>query len=443
MFSTIRNAFRIPDLRKNLLYIFFIIVVFRLGSCILVPFVNTEALKDLIGEGNNLFGLLDTFSGGAFGNATLFALSISPYITAQIIIQLLAVAIPPLERLTKEGETGRHKLDKITKLVTLAMAGLQGFGYYTLVRYKAEKGLSSAYIQGWEQYFVAASIVLCFVAGAFVVTWLGDRITEKGIGNGISIILFAGILAGMPNNLQVLYERFMGGIHKMQNPALESGTVGDIFYIPFILLIFAAMIVFIVIMTDAERRIPVQYAKRVVGRKMYGGQSSYIPIKVNMSSVLPIIFASSLLSLPATIAAFAQPTTPFWQTFLNWMSPQHWFYGILYFLLIIGFNYFYVAIQYNPIEIANNIKNNNGAIPGIRPGKPTSTFISKVLSKIVFIGAIFLGIIAVFPIVFNSVTGLPVVLGGTSIIIVVGVALETMQQLESQMMMRHHKGFLE
>ena len=247
----------------------------------------------------------------------------------------------------------------------------------------------------------------------------------------------------MPKNLGILYERFMGAIKEMQNPGSNAGNVADIFFIPFILLIFAAMIVFIVIMTDAERRIPVQYAKRVVGRKMYGGQSSYIPIKVNMSSVLPIIFASSLLSLPATIAAFAQPTTSFWQGFLNVMSPQHWFYGILYFLLIIGFNYFYVAIQYNPIEIANNIKNNNGAIPGIRPGKPTSTFISKVLSKIVFIGAIFLGIIAVFPIVFNSVTGVPVALGGTSIIIVVGVALETMQQLESQMMMRHHKGFLE
>lgn len=432
MFQTIRNAFKNPDLRKKLLYVIFIVIVFRFGSCLLNPFVNASALNDLIGDGNNLFGLLNTFSGGAFGNATLFALSISPYITAQIIIQLLTVAIPPLERLAKEGETGRRKLNKITKYVTLGMAALQGYGYYALVRYQTDgKGLNSAYTTGWEQYFVAVVIVLCFTAGAFAVVWLGERITEKGIGNGISIILFAGILAGFPNNINVLWVRFQqGGINYI--------------LVPIIILVFAAMVVFIVIMNDSERRIPVQYAKRVVGRKMYGGQSSYLPIKVNMSSVLPIIFASSLLSLPATIAAFAQPAPgSFWAGFLNVMSPQHWFYGILYFLLIIGFNYFYVALQYNPVELANNIKNNNGAIPGIRPGKPTSTFISKVLSKIVFIGAIFLGIIAVFPIIFNSATGIPVALGGTSIIIVVGVALETMQQLESQLMMRHHKGFLE
>ncbi len=259
---------------------------------------------------------------------------------------------------------------------------------------------------------------------------MGDQITEKGIGNGISIILFAGILAGLPKSLEVLWEKFaQGGINYI--------------YVPFILLVFAAIVVFIIVMTEGERRISVQYAKRVVGRKMYGGQSSFIPIKVNMSGVMPIIFAMSLLGLPATIMTFAQPKTVFWQKFLQVMSPQHWFYGVLYLLLIVAFNYFYVSIQYNPIEIANNIKSNNGAIPGIRPGKPTSTFIGKVIGKITFIGALFLGVIAVFPIVFNSATGIPVALGGTSIIILVGVALETMRQLESQLMMRHHKGFLE
>lgn len=432
MFQTIRNAFKNPELRKKILFTIFILVIFRLGSCILVPFVNAEGLVSLIGDNNNMFGLLNTFSGGAFGNATLFALSISPYITASIIVQLLTVAIPAWERMAKEGETGRKKLNKITKGITLGMAVLQAYGYYTLVRYQTNgQGLLAEYLTGWKEWFVMATIVITLTAGAMAVTWLGDQISEKGIGNGISMILFAGILAGMPENLDILFQRFMeGGI--------------NFILVPIIMLIFLAMIVFIVIMTAGERRIPVQYAKRVVGRKMYGGQSSYIPIKVNMSSVLPIIFAQSLLMIPGTIMTFAVPEAgSFWAGVQQWLSPSHWFYGILFFLLIIAFNYFYVAMQYNPIEIANNIKNNNGAIPGIRPGKPTSTFISKILSKIVFIGALFLGVIALFPIVFNSITGIPVALAGTSIIIVVGVALETMQQLESQLMMRHHKGFLE
>lgn len=429
MFSTIRNAFKNPELRKRLIFTIFILVVFRFGSSILVPFVNAGALKSLVGDGNNFFALLNTFSGGAFANATIFALSIQPYITATIIVQLLTVAIPPLERLAKEGETGRKKLNKVSRWVTLGMSLVQAYAYYVLIRNQG--GIESQYLTGWTKYFTAGVIILTFTAGACAVVWLGDKITEKGVGNGVSMILFAGILAGLPQNAQVLIETFkQGGINYI--------------LVPFILLVFAAMIVFIVIMTEAERRIPVQYAKRVVGRKMYGGQSSFIPIKVNMSSVMPIIFASSLLSVPGTIAAFAQPAPGgFWAGFLRVMSPQHPVYGILFAVLIIGFNYFYAAIQYNPIEIANNIKNNNGAIPGIRPGKPTATFISKVLSKIIFIGALFLAVIALFPILFNSMTGIQVALGGTTIIIVVGVALETMQQLQSQLMMRHHKGFLE
>lgn len=429
MLQTLRDSFKNPELRKKLLYTIFILVIFRLGSAVVAPFVDASALKAVIGDSNNFFGLLNTFSGGAFGNATIFALSISPYITAQIIIQLLTVALPPLERLAKEGEMGRRKINKITKFTTIGMSLLQAFGYYTIVR--SSGGIASEFTSGWPMYFVATVIIVTLTAGAGIVVWMGDRITEKGIGNGISMILFAGIIAGFPQQAQILLEKFLqGGINYILIPA--------------ILLVFAAMIVFIIVMTEAERRISVQYAKRVVGRKMYGGQSSFIPIKVNMSGVMPIIFASSLLSLPGTIMSFAQPTPGgFWDHLKNIMSPNHWFYGILYLILIVAFNYFYVAVQYNPIEISNNIKNNNGAIPGIRPGKPTSTFIGKIISKITFIGAIFLGIIAVFPILFNYITKIPVALAGTTIIIVVGVALETMRQLESQLMMRHHKGFLE
>ncbi len=429
MFTTIRNAFKNPDLRKRLLFTIVMLVIFRFGSAIIVPFVSGSALKELVGDGNNFFGLLNTFSGGAFANATIFALSVSPYITAQIVIQLLTVAIPPLERIAKEGEAGRRKLDRITRFVMVGMSLLQSFGYYTLL--VSQNAIASEYLKGGMKYFVMVVIMFVFTAGACAVVWIGDQITEKGLGNGISIILFAGILAGLPSNIDILINKFMeGGINYV--------------IVPIILLVFAAMIVFIIIMTDAERRIPVQYAKRVVGRKMYGGQSSFVPIKVNLSGVMPIIFASSLLSIPSTIGAFVSPAPGgFWYNVLYWLSPSHWFYGILYFILIIGFNFFYVTMQYNPIEMANNIKNNNGAIPGIRPGKPTSTFISKVISKIVLIGALFLGIIAVFPIVFNAIFSIPVALGGTSIIIVVGVALDTMKQLESQLLMRHHKGFLE
>jgi len=443
MFSTLRNAFKNPELRKRILYTILILVIFRIGSCMVVPFVDGEAVKTLqtsvLSDPAGGFGILNLFSGGALANATVFALSISPYITAQIIIQLLTVAIPALERMAKEGETGRKKLNKITKYVALGMSLLQGFGYYTIIRYQVPVLISAA-TTGWFQYFAAVCIVLTLAAGACTVVWMGDRISEKGVGNGVSMLLFAGIIAGLPKNMQVLWETFMSGINAMRHN--EEGTV-KIFLVPLILLVFAGMIVFIVIMTDAERRIPVQYAKRVVGRKMYGGQSSYIPIKVNMSSVLPIIFASSLLGLPSMIVSFTGTKNAFWVGVANWLSPSSWLYGVLFFILIIGFNYFYVAIQYNPVEIANNIKNNNGAIPGIRPGKPTSAFIQRVLSKIVFIGALFLGVIAVFPIIFNAATGIQVALGGTTIIIVVGVALETMQQLESQLMMRHHKGFLE
>ncbi len=429
MFDVIKSAFKSPELKKKLVFTIFILVIFRIGALIPVPFVNSSALLQTMGDGNNFLGYLNMMSGGAFEQATLFAMSITPYINASIIIQLLTVAIPALERLQKDGGTGREKLGKITRYLTVGLALLQATGLYFLLRNRG--GFASEFISGGWQYFVAAVVIITFTAGAALIMWLGEQINDKGIGNGISIILFAGIIARGPDAFVTLYQNFRkGGI--------------NYFLAPLTVLIFAFVIVFIVIMTNSERRIPVQYAKRVVGRKMYGGQSSYIPIKISMSGVMPIIFASAFLSLPSTISLFYTPEVGSWQyAILNAFSPTGWIYSILYFVLIIAFNYFYVAIQYNPVEIANNIKSNNGAIPGIRPGKPTVTFISKVISKITLVGAFFLGIIAVFPILFTGLTGFNISLGGTSIIILVGVALDTMRQLESQLTVRHHKGFLE
>lgn len=429
MFDVIKNALKSPELRKKLMYTLFILIIFRIGSHIPVPYVNAQGLMAFMGDSNNMLGYQNMMSGGAFEQATLFAMSITPYINASIIIQLLTVAIPALERLSKDGGDGRKKLNAITRYVTVGLALLQATGLYFLLR--SNSGFEQEYLTGSVQYFVAAVVIVMFTAGAALIMWLGEQINDKGIGNGISIILFAGIISRGPSAFAVLFENFQAG-----------GM--NYFWVPFTVVLFAAVIVLIVIMTNAERRIPVQYAKRVVGRKMYGGQSSYIPIKVSMSGVMPIIFASAFLSLPSTIQLFYTPQPGSWQAaILNAFSSSGWVYGVLYFLLIIAFNYFYIAIQYNPVEIANNIKSNNGAIPGIRPGKPTVSFISKVISKITLIGAFFLGFIAVFPILFTGVSHVNVSLGGTSIIIVVGVALDTMRQLESQMTMRHHKGFLE
>lgn len=429
MFEVFKNAFATKEIRKKLMFTLFILIIFRIGAAIPVPYVDASALVNLMGDGNNFFGYLDMLSGGAFKNATIFAMSITPYINASIIIQLLTVAIPALERMSKEAE-GRKQISKITRYVTVAIALLQATGFYFLLR-STPGAIPTEYSTGFNMWFSAIVIILVFTAGAALLMWLGEQINDKGIGNGISIILFAGIIARGPAAFNVLYNTFLkGGI--------------NYFLIPLTLVIFAFVIVFIVIMTNAERRIPVQYAKRVVGRKMYGGQSSFIPVKVSMSGVMPIIFASAFLSLPSTIQLFVQPEVgSFWYNFFAVLSPRGWVYAVLYFVLIIAFNYFYVAIQYNPVEIANNIKSNNGAIPGIRPGKPTVTFISRVINKITLVGAFFLGAIAVFPILFTAFTDINISLGGTSIIIIVGVALDTMRTMESQMTMRHHKGFLE
>ncbi len=430
MFETLRNAWKIEDLRKKLIYTMLILLVVRIGSAIPVPFIDPTFLNAMVNSTGNLLGYLDMLTGGAFSQATLFALSISPYITSSIVIQLLTVAIPALERMAKEGPEGRERLKKITRYATVALAVLQAFAYYTMFRSAG----AVEYRDGAYGVFTAIAIIAAFTAGAMMVVWLGERIDEKGIGNGISLILFAGIVSRVPasvgNMIMAMVEQ--GGIMWVLGPVIG--------------LVFLVEIAFIVLMNNAERRIPIQYAKRVVGRKMYGGQSSYMPIKVNMSGVLPVIFASTFLAIPGTIGGFLNldPVAhPYWTAFFNMFSYQSLLYAVLYFLLIIGFNYFYIAIQYNPIEMANNLRKNNGAIPGIRPGKPTSDFITKVISKITLVGALMLAAIAILPIIITALTGMNVALGGTSVIIIVGVALDTVRSLESQMMMRHYKGFLE
>ena len=449
MFKTIKNAWSIPDLRKKILFTLLIVVVFRLGAVIPVPFLNTDALETLmanVSQSGTALSYLDMLTGGAFSNATLFAMGVSPYINSSIIMQLLTVAIPPLERMAKEGEEGRKKIATITRYVTVLLGLIQGTAYYFYLRNTTvamEDGsvqTIAMYTSGWESVFTAIIIIMVFTAGTALMMWLGEQINDKGIGNGISILLFAGIVSRLPTTLNMLYAYFS---QAMQDPT----NYGQYFFFaPFFIVLFLAVIWFIVFMNNSERRIPVQYAKRVVGRKMYGGQSTHIPVKVAMSGVMPIIFASSILSIPSTIEMFmgSRAKEGFWASFFAALSPTGLLYGILYFVFIIMFAYFYLGIQYNPIEMANNLRQNNGTIPGIRPGKPTSDFISKILSKITLIGALFLAVIALLPIIYSNVTAMHgLSFGGTSILIMVGVALDTAKQLESQMMMRHYKGFLD
>ena len=427
MLQTLRNAWKIEELRKKILFTLVIILLYRLGNAIPVSDVNIALLNAYFAQQQStILGLLDVMSGGAFSNATIFALSIQPYINASIIIQLLCIAIPSLERLSKEGgEEGRKKIASITRYATVAIGLLQGFAYYMLIM---NNNMLNADAQGiWS----AIVIILTFTSGSALIMWLGEQITEFGIGNGISMILFASIISRLPTSLIT---------------TVRNITAGNLqWWLALLMLIGAiAMIVLIVYVNDAERRIPVQYAKRVVGRKMYGGQSTHLPMKVNMSGVMPIIFAQSIASLPATVAALFAGKTDGWVN--TWFANNSIPYAIIYFLLIIFFAYFYSTIQFNPVEVANNLKKNGGYIPGFRPGKPTSEFIQKVLNKITLFGAIYLGIIAIVPILIShfsnaaALTGLS--LGGTSIIIVVGVALETVRALEAQMLMRNYKGFL-
>ncbi len=440
MFKTIRNAWSIPDLRKKLLFTLLIIIVFRIGSVIPVPFLDSAALAEAMGNitsGNTMLAYINTLSGGAFANATLFAMGITPYINSSIIMQLLCVAIPPLERMSKEGEAGRRKIGTITRYVTVGLGLVQGTAYYLYLKNTVtESGKHiTTFNEGFDMWFSAIVIVLVFTAGTALMMWLGEQINKYGIGNGISMLLFAGIVAQLPATISTLGQYW--GL------AAEGSTQ---FYVlvPLWVLIFVAVIWVITFMQDSERRIPIQYAKRVVGRKMYGGQSSHLPIKVALGGVLPIIFASSILSIPGTINLFLNIKDGFWGAFFAAFNTSGWLYMVLYFLLIIMFAYFYTTIQYNPIEMANNLKSNNGTIPGIRPGAPTADYIKNILSRITLIGALFLAFIALLPHIYGAATGMgQMSIGGTSIIILVGVALETVKQLESQMMMRHYKGFLD
>ena len=433
MFKTIVNAFKIPDLRRKMLFVLMIILLYRLGAVMPVPFVDANVLAENFSASNgSFFQYLNIMSGEAFSRATLFALSIQPYITAQIVMQLLTIAIPALEKMQKEGEEGRKKINTITRYVTVGLGLITAYGYYAYM--KANDAIVSFTNTG-SSVLAAFVIVACYAAGSALVMWLAERINEFGIGNGISLILFANIVSSGPTIVSMLISFFRSGPWYIV--AAEA-----------IIFIALAVVVFVVFVTNSERRIPVQYAKKVVGRKMYGGQSSFLPIKLNMSGVMPIIFASSIVSLPTTIAMlFPTPEKgTFWYGFLQFFSYSSWFYPVLMFILIIAFAYFYVEISFNPVEIANNLQKNGGMIKGIRSGRPTVEYIRKVRGRITLIGALFLDIIAVFPLIVNICTGSSlgsIAFGGSSLLIVVGVALETVTELEAQMTMRHYKGFFE
>jgi len=431
VFETFRNAWKTEELRKRLLFTLLVLILFRLGCAIPVPYIKPGALTSMFAATTgNMLDYLNMMSGGALSQCTLFALGVQPAINASIIIQLLCVAIPYLENLTKEGEEGRRKLTRITNIAGAVIALILAIGFYFVIRRMG----ALEYTEGFAGIFSAVVIVVSFVAGSQLCTWMGQQIDQKGIGSGLSLLIFAGIVARWSS----LYSM----VQNLLTMAKENAAY--YFMLPFLLVLALVAVVFVVILTNAERRIPVQYAKRVVGRKMYGGQASYIPIKVNMSGVMPIIFASTICSLPGLIASFFTPEPgSIWNSFLNAFSYNGWIYLVVYVLLIVMFNYFYVAIQYNPIDIANQLRKNNGTIPGIRPGKPTSDFIYKTLNKITLIGAIFLAIVAGVPILLGNITRVSIQLGGTSLLIVVGVALETARALEGYMTARHHKGFLE
>ena len=460
MIQTIRNAWRVPELKKKMLFTIMALLIFRLGSAIPVPYIDGQALQQYMNSQTGILGLMNAMSGSAFSMATVFALSIQPYINSSIIIQLLTVAIPALERLARDGgEEGRKKIASITRYTTVAIALLQGFGYYTLVN-------SYGLVNGGSLpgFWVGLVIVLSFTAGSAFLMWLGEQITEFGIGNGISIILFAGIVSRFPqmvtdsiNGVNIWREVQSGNVtlEKLQATGLYNAETAQAYLnralhpamIPLILLGMLALVVFIVYINNAERRIPVQYAKRVVGRKMYGGQSTHIPMKVSMAGVMPIIFAQSIASLPATVCGFmgiTKESPGFGGGLMKVFDTAAPFYSILYFLLIVGFSYFYSTMAFNPVEVANNLKKNGGFIPGLRPGKPTCDFLVKVLNKITMFGALYLSVIAIVPIITGNLVGYQsLAIGGTSVIIVVGVALETVKQMEAQMLMRHYKGFLE
>ncbi len=420
MLNTLKSAWRIPELRKKLMFTVVILLLYRIGNVVPVPFVDTLAMKNYFESSlsNTILGLYNAMSGSAFSQASVLALGIQPYINASIIIQLLTVAIPALERWAKEeGEVGKKKIEKLTRISTVALGLILGYAYYAMLANNGD-------ILTEKGFLPALVVVLAFTAGSSIVMWLGEQITEFGIGNGISMILFANIISGLPD------------------------MVGKMVYFDWwvnliVMVAMVALVVFVIFINDAERRIPIQYAKRVVGRKIYGGQNTNLPIKVSMSGVMPVIFAQSICSIPATICAFIGVNSGWW--YENVFSSTSWIYAIFYFLMIFFFSWFYSTIQYDPTEISNNLKKNGGFIPGFRPGKPTADFIKKVINKILVFGAIYLAVVALLPIVAGNLLYEVqyLAIGGTSVIIVVGVALETVKALEAQMLMRHYKGFLD
>ena len=453
MIQTVRKAWGIPELRKKIIFTLLILLIFRAGNAIMVPYINRDALAlQMQLWGTGLLGLYNVMSGGAFATATVFALGVQPYINSSIIVQLLTVAIPSLERLARDGgEEGKKKIQSITRYATVAIAILQAVGYYFMMK--------NYNLLGQEGIWPALVIIVTLIAGSSFVMWMGEQVTEFGVGNGISIILFAGIVSRFPRMISdcvsgvtiwsavkngTMTEETLtaAGYSATQAKAQLSMALAP-WMIPVIVIGMLALVVFIVFISNSERRLPVQYAKRVVGRKMYGGQSTHIPMKVNMSGVMPIIFAQSIAALPATIGAFAGWTTQN-SLLMRLFDTSKPFYSILYFLLIVGFSYFYATMQFNPVEVSNNLKKNGGFIPGFRPGKPTADFITKVLNKITMFGALYLSVVAIAPIITGNIFGYhSLAIGGTSVIIVVGVALETVKQMEAQMLMRHYKGFLE
>lgn len=450
MLQTLRNAWKVPELKTKLIFTMIIIVLYRLGSQIPVPFVSSDALNFYMSAYANgsIFQYLNILSGDAFAKATLFALAVSPYITASIVIQLLTVAIPALEKMAKDGEDGKKKINKITRYLTVGLALVTAYGYYAYM-----KDTVGAVTEYGSAFFGGLTIVLCYVAGASIIMWLAEKIDEHGIGNGISMILFANIISTGFTTAQTLL-----------NQIKEGGW--QILFAVLTVIIGLAIITFVVFFTNSERRIPVQYAKRVVGRKMYGGQSTNLPIKLNMSGVMPIIFASSIVSLPATIITLAGKSdaeSGVWYWLNELFAPTSLLYLVAFLGLIIAFSYFYILISFDPVEVSNNLKANGGSVPGIRPGAPTAEYIKKILGRITFLGAIFLVIIAGVPLLVSCIASLlgkftvtteffgagvlngltQLNFGGSSLLIVIGVALETYRIIEAQMSMRHYKGFLQ
>ena len=434
MFTTLRNAWKIPELRKKILFTLFVLLIYRLGACVPVPYVNVAELTTYFSQqlSDTVLGLYNAMSGSAFSQATIFAIGIQPYINASIIIELLAIAIPALERLAKEGgEEGQKKIQRITRYTTVGLALLMGFAYYVM--------LKNYNLLNETGFLAGLVIVVTFMAGASFLMWMGEQIDQFGIGNGISMILFAGIVSRIPSLVSTLVS------------SLASGAIK--WYTAILLVIgMLLIVVFIVFITNSERRIPVQYAKRVVGRKMYGGQSSNLPLKMNMAGVMPVIFASSIASIPATLAGFF-PKSKVLTKISAWFSYDTWFYLLIYLVLIVAFSFFYIMISFNVVEVANNIQQNGGSIPGIRSGRPTVTYISKILNRVTIIGAIFLCIVAGLPMlvtIINSLlkgagltSGFPIsnlAFGGNSLLIVVGVAIETVHDLEAQVALRNYSG---